>query len=159
MTVSITRSEHTPADLRREAGRTADARASRRMLALALVMEGESRETAARSGHGGPVDAELCAGGRDRGTSPSRARPERRPPRDGRQRRGGGSNERRRTGIMESVIADATIRVDASVDGVALGRVLAALVVSSKSPKCPARRSIACGTSSSCRPAVSRGRG
>lgn len=48
MTVSITRSEHTPADLRREAGRTADARASRRMLALALVMEGESRETAAR---------------------------------------------------------------------------------------------------------------
>ena len=48
MTVSITRSEHTPADLRRKAGRTADARASRRMLALALVMEGESRETAAR---------------------------------------------------------------------------------------------------------------
>ena len=48
MTVSITRSEHTPADLRREAGRTADARASRRMLALALVMEGQSRETAAR---------------------------------------------------------------------------------------------------------------
>ena len=48
MTVSITRSEHTLSDLRREAGRTADARASRRMLALALVMEGESRETAAR---------------------------------------------------------------------------------------------------------------
>jgi hypothetical protein len=48
MTVSITRSEHTPADLRREAGRTADAPASRRMLSLALVMEGESRETAAR---------------------------------------------------------------------------------------------------------------
>jgi len=48
MTVSVTRSEHTPADLRREAGRTADARAARRMLALALVMEGENRETAAR---------------------------------------------------------------------------------------------------------------
>src|SRR5271165_5254359 len=48
MTVSITRTEHTPLGLRREAGRTADARASRRMLALALVMEGESRETAAR---------------------------------------------------------------------------------------------------------------
>ncbi len=48
MTVSITRSEHTPAELRREAGGTTDARASRRMLALALVMEGESRETAAR---------------------------------------------------------------------------------------------------------------
>jgi hypothetical protein len=42
-----------------------------------------------------------------------------------------GSNDGGRTGIMESVIADATIRVDASVDGVALRRVLAALVVSS----------------------------
>lgn len=49
MTVSITRLEHTPADLRREAGRSADARASRRMLALALVMEGQSREAAARN--------------------------------------------------------------------------------------------------------------
>jgi hypothetical protein len=48
MTVSITRSEHRPSDLRREAARTADSRAARRMLALALVMEGESRETAAR---------------------------------------------------------------------------------------------------------------
>ena len=48
MTVSITRLEHTLADLRREAGRSADARASRRMLALALVMEGQSREAAAR---------------------------------------------------------------------------------------------------------------
>jgi transposase len=48
MTVSITRTEHTPLDLRREGGRTADARASRRMLALALVMEGESRAAAAR---------------------------------------------------------------------------------------------------------------
>ena len=48
MTVLITRSEHTAAELGREAGRTADARASRRMLALALVLEGENRETAAR---------------------------------------------------------------------------------------------------------------
>ena len=48
MTVSITRSEHTAAELRREAGRTADARASRRMLALALVLDGKNRETAAR---------------------------------------------------------------------------------------------------------------
>lgn len=47
MTVSITRTEHTPRDLRREAARTSDARAARRMLALALVMEGESREAAA----------------------------------------------------------------------------------------------------------------
>ncbi len=48
MTISITRSEHTATDLRREAGRTLDARASRWMLALALVMEGQNRETAAR---------------------------------------------------------------------------------------------------------------
>ena len=48
MTVSITRTEHTPAELRRQAGRTSDARAARRMLALALVMEGQSRDAAAR---------------------------------------------------------------------------------------------------------------
>ena len=34
--------------MRREAGQSADARASRRMLALALVLEGQSREIAAR---------------------------------------------------------------------------------------------------------------
>ena len=34
-------------DLRREAGRTRDAKAARRMLAIALVMEGQSREDAA----------------------------------------------------------------------------------------------------------------
>ena len=38
-----------------------------------------------------------------------------------------GSNDGGRTGIMEIVIADATIRVDASVDGAALRRVLSAL--------------------------------
>ena len=48
MTVSITRTEHTPDDLRREAARTSDARAARRMLALALVMEGQNRDAAAR---------------------------------------------------------------------------------------------------------------
>jgi transposase len=45
--VAITRTELTAAQLRREATRTADANAARRMLALALVMEGASRAEAA----------------------------------------------------------------------------------------------------------------
>ena len=49
MTVTITRQEHTAADLRREAARTRDARAARRMLAIALILEGGSREEAATS--------------------------------------------------------------------------------------------------------------
>src|SRR4029079_3071891 len=48
MTVAITRRELGAGDLRREAGRCRDARAARRMLALALVVEGSSREEAAR---------------------------------------------------------------------------------------------------------------
>ena len=48
MTVGITRRELGAGDLRREAGRCRDARAARRMLALALVLEGCSREAAAR---------------------------------------------------------------------------------------------------------------
>ena len=48
MTVGITRREPGASDLRREAGRCRDARAARRMLALALVLEGHSREEAAR---------------------------------------------------------------------------------------------------------------
>lgn len=49
MVVAITREEHTPGDLRAAAGRTRDAGAARRMLALALVMEGQSRTHAAES--------------------------------------------------------------------------------------------------------------
>ena len=49
MTVAITRRELGAGDLRREAGRCRDARAARRMLALALVLEGASREEAARA--------------------------------------------------------------------------------------------------------------
>src|SRR6476659_401198 len=56
MTVGITRHELGAGDLRREARRCRDARAARRMLALVLVLEGASREEAAR------------AGGRDRQT-------------------------------------------------------------------------------------------
>ena len=48
MTVAITREELSASDLRREATRCRDAPAARRMLALALVLEGHSREEAAR---------------------------------------------------------------------------------------------------------------
>src|SRR3954449_6926471 len=49
MTVAITRRELDAGGLRREAGRCRDARAARRMLALALVLEGSPREAAARA--------------------------------------------------------------------------------------------------------------
>jgi transposase len=49
MPVTITREEYGAADLRRAAARTRDAAAARRMLALALVLEGKSRTEAARS--------------------------------------------------------------------------------------------------------------
>jgi putative transposase len=46
--VALTRLELDAGDLRREAQRCRDAKAARRMLALALVLEGASREMAAR---------------------------------------------------------------------------------------------------------------
>src|SRR5436189_4839951 len=49
MTVAVTRQEPGAVELRREAARCRDARAARRMLALALVLEGSSREEAARA--------------------------------------------------------------------------------------------------------------
>src|SRR3954451_16598948 len=48
MTIAITRHEPGAGELRREAARCRDARAARRVLALALVLEGSSREEAAR---------------------------------------------------------------------------------------------------------------
>src|SRR4051794_25010758 len=48
MTIAITRHEPGACELRREARRCRDAAASRRMLALALVLEGSSRAEAAR---------------------------------------------------------------------------------------------------------------
>lgn len=45
--ISITRTELTAAELRAAAVRTKDARAARRMLAIALVLEGVDRATAA----------------------------------------------------------------------------------------------------------------
>jgi len=47
MAVAITRQDVSVGDLRPEAGRTRDAKAARRMLAIACVMEGQSREDAA----------------------------------------------------------------------------------------------------------------
>lgn len=47
MAVAIVRQDVSVGDLRREAGRTRDAKAARRMLAIACVMEGQSREAAA----------------------------------------------------------------------------------------------------------------
>ena len=49
MTVTVTRRELSAAELRREAVRCRGAAAARRMLALALVLEGSSREAAARA--------------------------------------------------------------------------------------------------------------
>src|ERR671938_369157 len=49
MAVAITRRELDAGGLRREAARGRDARAARRMLALALVLEGGSREATARA--------------------------------------------------------------------------------------------------------------
>ncbi len=47
--IAITRGELTASELRAAAGRTKDARAARRMLAIALVLEGVDRMTAAQT--------------------------------------------------------------------------------------------------------------
>ena len=49
MAVAITREGLSAADLRREAARSRDANAARRMLAIALVLDGRSREGAAEA--------------------------------------------------------------------------------------------------------------
>jgi hypothetical protein len=49
MTAAITRVDLSAADLREAAARTQDAKATRRMLAIALVLEGWSREAAAEA--------------------------------------------------------------------------------------------------------------
>ena len=49
MTVAITRKDMTASELRAASTQTGDARAARRMLAIALVLEGVDRTTAARS--------------------------------------------------------------------------------------------------------------
>ena len=47
MTIAVTRLELSAADLRDAARRTRDAKAARRMIAIALVLEGWSRDAAA----------------------------------------------------------------------------------------------------------------
>ncbi len=49
MTVRITRDDAAASDLRRQSGRVKDGRISRRLLAIALVLEGASRKVAAES--------------------------------------------------------------------------------------------------------------
>ena len=49
MTIAISRRDLSAADLREAAGRTPDVKASRRMLAIALVLEGWSRDAAAEA--------------------------------------------------------------------------------------------------------------
>ncbi len=49
MAVEITRKDLTPAQMRATAGKTKDARAARRMLAIALVLEGSDRKGAAET--------------------------------------------------------------------------------------------------------------
>lgn len=47
--IAVTRFDLTATELRRASGKTKDARAARRMLAIALVLEGVDRATAAKS--------------------------------------------------------------------------------------------------------------
>src|SRR5438105_1725745 len=49
MAIKITRTEHTASVLRREATRTEDSTQARRLLALALILEGSPRAEAARA--------------------------------------------------------------------------------------------------------------
>ena len=87
MTVAITRMEHTAADLRRYAACTADASVARRLLALALVLDGHNREGAARAAgmdrqtlrdwvHRYNADGLAGLGDRHGGGAPSRLSPE-----------------------------------------------------------------------------------
>jgi transposase len=49
MAIAVTRQDRTASDLRREAAKSSDSAQARRLLALALVLEGTSRTEAARS--------------------------------------------------------------------------------------------------------------
>src|SRR5918994_4290730 len=72
MAVAITRTELSAADLRRKAARTRDAKAARRMLAIALVLEGRPRgEAAAQCG----MDRQGRRGRGDRPNTPGAAGP------------------------------------------------------------------------------------
>ncbi len=87
MTVAITRTEHTAATLRRHAACSVDASVARRLLALALVLDGHKRADAARSAgmdrqtlrdwvHRYNADGLAGLGDRHGGGAPSRLSPE-----------------------------------------------------------------------------------
>ena len=87
MTVAITRMEHTAATLRRHAACLADASVARRLLALALVLDGHTRADAARAAgmdrqtlrdwvHRYTADGLAGLGDRHGGGAPSRLSPE-----------------------------------------------------------------------------------
>ena len=87
MTVAITRTEHTSAQLRRYAACSADGSVARRLLALALVLDGRKRADAAQSAgmdrqtlcdwvHRYNADGLAGLGNRQGGGAPSRLSPE-----------------------------------------------------------------------------------
>lgn len=87
MAVAITRRDLSAGELRREAARTRDAKAARRMLAIALVLEGRSREDASENCgmdrqtlrdwvHRYNADGLTGLGDRHGGGAPSRLSPE-----------------------------------------------------------------------------------
>ena len=61
MTIAITRSELSAVDLRAAARRTRDAKVARRMIAIALVLDGWPREAAERPVRYRPLSADGCA--------------------------------------------------------------------------------------------------
>ena len=87
MTVAITRTEHTATALRRHAACSADASVARRLLALALILDGHKRADAARAAgmdrqtlrdwvHRYNADGLAGLGDRHGGGAPSRLSPE-----------------------------------------------------------------------------------
>jgi hypothetical protein len=113
MAVELTREDRTPAQVRLAAGKTKDARAARRMPAIALVLEGVDRKTAAETcGMDRQTlrdwvhryDDEGLAGLTNR---PSPGRRSRLPPRaEGRARGTGGGRSRSRTRRRGALAAD-----------------------------------------------------
>ena len=71
MTVAVTRKELGAVELRREAGRCRDARAARRMLALALVLEGALAGGGGAGGRHGPADPARLGASLQRGGPPA----------------------------------------------------------------------------------------
>lgn len=70
MAVEITREDMSADDLRAASAQTKDAKAARRMLAIALVLEGSDRKAAAETC--GMADAALTCSARSRRVSVSR---------------------------------------------------------------------------------------